>query len=187
MNRSFRVLTITGIAAVSLILVTTGASAQQRMGGGNAEYIARAPMPPRAMDGGPMGMHGGFHRGHMGDMDIMRLAERLNLTQDQRDKIGKIIDEARPKMRNNAFALMDNRKELHTLMKEDKPDDRKLRSLTRKQGELMADMMYLRIKMREDIHSVLTKEQLDKMKERRGMFFRRGMKGAPPPAPGENS
>lgn len=185
MNRTIRALMITGIAAVSLMLVTSGASAQQRMGRGNAMFITSGPFHPRGMEGGPMGMRG-FHRDHMGNMDIMRMAERLNLTKDQRNKIGKIIDEARPKMRDNAFALMDNRKELHTLMKEDKPDDRKLRSVTRKQGELMADMMYLRIKMREDIRSVLTDEQRNMMKERKGRFFRRGMKEAPP-APGENT
>ena len=185
MNRSIRTLMFTGITAASLALVTAGVSAQQEMGRGNAVFFT-APVPPPGMDAGPMGMHG-FGHGQMGDMDIMRMAERLGLTQDQRDKIGKIIDETRPKLRKNGFDMMDNRKELHALMQEDKLDDKKLRSLTSRQGELMADMMYLQMKMRSDIRAVLTDKQRETMKERRGMFLRRGMKVEPPPAPGESS
>ena len=185
MKLSKRNLIFSGIAAASLVLVSAGVSAQQAMGRGGPMAFDM-PAPHRGMPAGPMGMAGARH-GHMGEMDIMRMAERLNLSQDQRDRIGKIIDDARPKMRKNGFQLMDNRKELHALMKEDKVDDRKLRSLTRKQGELMADMMYLRMKMRADIHSVLTKEQLDMMKERKGRFFHRGMKDETRPVPGEKT
>jgi len=180
MKRSIRILMFTGIAAASLSLVTAGVNAQQ----GHIMFNTR--MPPPDMDGGPVGMHG-FGHGHMRDMDIMRMAERLGLSQDQRDKIGKIIDEARPKMRKNGFDMMDNHKELHALMQEDKMDDKKLRSLTRRQGDLMADMMYQQMKMRSDIRAVLTDEQREKMKERKGKFFRRSMQGDMPPMPGKDS
>lgn len=182
MKPSIRTLMITGITAASLTLVAAGVSAQQRMGRGNAD----APFPPPGMAGGHMGMHG-FGHGGMGTGDIMRMAERLDLTRAQRDKIGKIIDDARPKLRKNAFDMMDNRKEIHSLMKEDKTDDKKLRSLTRKQGELMADEMYLRMKMRSDIHAVLTDEQRAMLKEHQGRFFRRGMRGDAPTMPGKDS
>jgi Spy/CpxP family protein refolding chaperone len=185
MNRSIRILMITGISAMSLTLITAGVHAQQRMGRGDAVFFT-APAAHPGMGAGPMVMQG-FGHGHMGEMEVMRMAERLGLTQDQRDRIGKIIDDTRPKLRKNGFDRMDNRKELHALMKEDKLDDKKLRSMTRRQGELMADMMYLQMKMRSDIHGVLTDEQRDKMKERNGKFFRRGMKGETPPMPGEDS
>lgn len=184
MKRSIRILIFTGITAASLTLVTAGVNAQQRMGKNNAMF--NTDMAPPGMDGGPKGMHGIGHE-RMGDRDIMRMAERLNLTQDQRDKIGKIMDVSRPKLRKNGFDMMDNRKELHALMKEDKLDDKKLRSLTRRQGDLMADMMYLQMKMRSDIRAVLTDEQRDMMKERRGKSFRRGMRGDKPPMPGKDS
>lgn len=185
MNRSIRILMLTGIATASLMLVALGVSAQQRMGKGNAMYFnTEAPHP--GVGAGHMGMHG-FGHGSMGTGDILRMAERLDLTQTQRDRIGKIVDEARPKLRKNAFDMMDNRKEMHALMKEDKMDDKKLRTLTRRQGELMADAMYLQMKMRSDIHAVLTDEQRDKLKERKGRFFHRGMRGDAPAMPGEDT
>lgn len=185
MNKSIRTLMFTGITAATLTLVAAGAHAQHKMGRGDAMNFTTPGSPP-GMEGGPMGMHG-FGHGHMGTMDMMRMAERLGLTQDQRDRIGKIIDETRPKLRKNGFDMMDNRKQLHALVQEEKMDDKKLRSLTRKQGDLMADMMYLQMKMRSDMHAVLTDEQRNKMKEHRGKSFRRGMRGESPPLPGEDS
>ena len=187
MQRSISRLIFTGFTAACVTLATAGVYAEQEMGKGNAMFFTETVAPP-VMGAGPMemGMHG-FGHGRMGDMDIMRMAERLELSQDQRDRIGKIIDETRPKLRKNGFDLLDNRKELHALMKEDKLDDKKLRSLTGRQGDLMADMMYLQIKMRSGITAVLTDEQRAKMKQRRGMFMRRGMQGEPPPVPGENN
>ena len=187
MKPSIRTLMFTGITVASLTLAAAGVSAQQRMGKGNAMFTKDAPFPPAGMAGGHMGMHSGFGHGRMGTRDIMRMAERLDLTQAQRDKIGKIIDDTRPKMRKNAFDMMDNRKEIHALIKQDKIDDKKLRTLTRRQGELMADEMYLQMKMRSDVHAVLTDEQRSKLKERKGRFFRHGMRGDAPTMPGEDS
>ena len=186
MNRAIRTLMISGVAAASFALASASVSAQQRMDRGNTNYGPRPGDAP-GMDGGPMGMHRFGHDPMGDDMGIMRMAERLNLTQEQRDKIGKIIDQTRPKLRENAFAMMDSRKELHNFMKDGKTDDKKLRTLTRREGELMADMMYLRMKMHADIRSVLTDEQLSKMKERKGRFMRRGMRGDRPPMEENNS
>ena len=186
MKISIRTLMLTGITAACLTLAAAGVNAQQRMGKGNAMFTTDAPFPPPGMAGGHMGMHG-FGHGGMGTKDILRMAERLDLTQAQRDRIGKIIDDARPKLRKNAFEMMDNRKEIHALMQQDKMDDKKLRTLTRRQGELMADEMYLQMKMRSDIHAVLTDEQREKLKGFKGRFFRRGMRGDAPNMPGENS
>lgn len=186
MKISIRTLMLTGVTVACLTLAAAGVSAQQRMGKGNAMFITDAPFPPHGMMGGHMGMHG-FGHGGMGTKDILRMAERLDLTQTQRDRIGKIIDDTRPKLRKNAFDMMDNRKAIHALMQQDKMDDKKLRTLTRRQGELMADEMYLQMKMRSDIHAVLTNEQLEKLKGFKGRFFRRGMREDAPNMPGEDS
>lgn len=185
MNRSIRNIMLTGITAATLTAVAVGVSAQQRMGKGNVMYF-NTDGPHPGMGSGHMDMHGLGH-GRMGTGDLLRMAEKLDLTQAQRDRIGKIIDETRPKMRKNAFDMMDNRKEIHALMKQDKVDDKKLRTLTRRQGELMADEMYLQMKMRSDVHAVLTDEQREKMKERKGRFFRHGMKGDAGTMPAEKS
>jgi len=166
MKPLIRTLIITGVTAASFMLLTTGVHAQHRGKGGPVFFNAPVPVM-----GDTMGMRG-FGRGHMGHMNVMRMAEELNLSDEQRDKIGKIIDDTRPKLRKNGFAMMDNRKEIHALMQDGNVDDKKLRSLTRKQGDLTAEQMYLQLKMQSDIHNVLTDEQREKMQQR-GMFRHR--------------
>lgn len=109
-------------------------------------------------------------RGLMGRMDnpmrLFRMAERLELSKDQREQITGLMDESRPKIRDNMFKVMDARKELQELTRGDTTiSDRKLRELTREQGESMAEMMYLRLKLRSDIRALLTEEQLTRFSE----------------------
>ena len=156
MKPILRTLIFTGITAASLTLVAAGVQAQHRGKGGPMMFDAHGAQKGK----------GGYSHGHMGMMDMMRMAERLDLSDAQRDKIGKIMDDTRPKLRKNGFSMMDNRKEVHSLIQEGKVDDKKLRTLTRKQGDLVADMMYLQLKMRSDIHEVLTDEQREKMQQR---------------------
>ena len=103
-------------------------------------------------------------RGEMGPMRLFRLAEQLDLTREQRNSIAGIIDKTQPKIRDSMFKLMDSRKAVRDLMDgKGKVDDKKLRSLTREQGDAMSEMMYLRLKMHNDIRNVLSDEQLAKL------------------------
>ena len=113
--------------------------------------------------------------GEMGPMGLIRMAEQLDLTKDQRNSIARIMDATQPKIRDNMFKLMDTRKAMRELLDgKGKVDDRKLRSLTRDQGDAMGEMTYLRLKMRSDIRNVLTEEQLAKLDNFRGQ--RKGMR-----------
>ena len=155
---------ILGILAIVLTVPAANLYAQQRGPGGfdRPGFMA--------------GRHGpGMMVGDMGSMRLVRLAERLDLTKDQRNSIAKIIDNTQPKMRDNMFKLMDTRKAMRELLDgKTKVDDRKLRSLTRDQGDAMADLMYLRLKMHNDIRKVLSDEQLAKLENFRGQ--RKGMR-----------
>ena len=151
-----------GVLAVVITFSATSLYAQQR------ERV-RFDRPGGFMQGGG-GAGAGFMGGEMGSMRLFRMAEQLDLTKEQRNSIARIIDNTQPKMRDNMFKLMDARKAMRELMSgKKKVDDRELRSLTRDQGDTMAELMYLRLKMHNDIRNVLTDEQLaklDSMRER---------------------
>ena len=153
-----------GLLTVVIAFPAASLYAQQRGPGGFDR--------PGAMQGrsGP-GMRGG----EMGPMGLIRMAEQLDLTKDQRNSIARIMDATQPKIRDNMFKLMDTRKAMRELLDgKGKVDDRKLRSLTRDQGDAMGEMTYLRLKMRSDIRNVLTEEQLAKLDNFRGQ--RKGMR-----------
>lgn len=148
-----------GILTVVMTASATSLYAQQR---------------ERGRFGGPgfmqgRGGHGMMSGVEMGPMRLVRLAERLDLTKEQRNSIGRIMDDTRPKLRDNMFKLMDARKAMRELLNgKGKVEDRKLRSLTREQADAMGEMTYLRLKMHNDIRNVLTKEQLAKLDKFRG-------------------
>jgi len=144
---------VLGILAVVFTVSATTLYAQQR---GPGAFDRPGFMQGRQ---GPAMMGG-----EMGPMRLFRMAEQLDLTREQRDSIAKIIDNTQPKLRDNMFKLMDSRKAMRELLGGNgKVDDKKLRSLTRDQGDSMAEMMYLRLKMQNDIRSVLSEEQLAKL------------------------
>ena len=148
------------IATIFLAVATVAATAVY------AQERQRAGGPELAMQGGGMD---DVMRADDGAARLFRMAERLELTREQRDAIVKLTDDARPALRENLFKLMDTRKELRELMKGDKAvDDKKLRALTRAQGEAMAEIMYRRLQLQSGIRAVLTPEQLAKARDFRG-------------------
>ena len=158
---------------LALISVTaTGVYAQQRL----REEIAKPGLLPGAKAMGFPGLDDG-------SMRLFKMAEELELTREQRDAIFKLIDDARPVLRENLFKLLDSRKELRELMKDDKTvDEKKLRTLTRAQGDAMAELMYKRLQLQSGIRGVLTAEQKAKLKDMRGKHRQMrhdGMPGRP--------
>ena len=154
-----------GILTVVIAFPAASLYAQQRGPGGfdRPGFMAGSAGPGR------MG-------GEMGTMRLFRMAEQLDLTKDQRNSIARIMDATQPKIRDNMFKMMDTRKAMRELFDaKGKIDDRKLHTLTKDQGDAMAEMTYLRLKMRSDIRNVLTQEQLAKLDSFRGQ--RRGMRG----------
>ena len=151
------------ILSAVLVLTAAGINAQEQMDRRNEP----------GMRGGP---------GFMGRLDdtgrLFRMAERLELSKEQRDQIAGLMDKSRREMRDNTFKAMDARKELRELLQgEETVSDRKLRELTRVQGESMAEMMYLRVKLQSDIRGILTEDQLarfEEMRDRPGREFRHG-------------
>ena len=129
---------------------------------GDVMYIhGNGPMP--MMDsGGPMMMPMPM----AGDpMHLVRLAEELDLSPDQRKQVGVIMDSTMPKLRDLMFRMADARKALHDYKKADKKDEAALRKITDEHGKITSEMMFLTMKMHQDMHAVLNEGQLKKLHE----------------------
>ena len=166
-------LRILGITALILAAGWAVAEADDMMEPhGDAMYIhGDGPMP--MMDsGGPMMM--GMPMA--GDpMHLVRLAEQLDLSPDQRKQVGAIMDSTMPKLRDLMFRMADARKALHEYKEADRKDEAALRKITDEHGKIMSEMMFLTMKMHQDMHAVLTEDQLKKLKEHMHRGHMRGM------------
>jgi Spy/CpxP family protein refolding chaperone len=157
--------------AIAGSIAAVGAHAAPPGGGAGCGY------GPGAMGAGPQGM--GFGGPGMGyglhrmdsEARIERMADALDLTKEQRDKVRAIVDKSRPQTRELRDKLADNRKQLHTLVQQGSAKEADVRKLADTQGKLMADMIVQRTKVRNEIHAVLTPEQREKLQQR---FEQRG-------------
>lgn len=104
-------------------------------------------------------------RGLDSEHRINRLADRLELSTEQRDKVRAIADKSRPAVRAVHDKMRDNRQAMHVLMQQEKPTEAEVRKLADVRGKLVAEMTVLRVRMKSDIHAVLTPEQRDKLKQ----------------------
>jgi Spy/CpxP family protein refolding chaperone len=115
-----------------------------------------------------MGMGGGFAGGPEGR--IMRMADKLNLNKEQREKVWKIVDSQRSAAREKMYSMMESRKALREASRGKDFDAKKIRSLADAQGKTIADLMVMKAETMHQIRGVLTPEQqaqLDKMREHR--------------------
>ncbi len=128
------------------------------------------PMPPH---------HGMFVAGGFPDETLsadpgqmVRLAQRLALTPEQRQAYGRIMDEAAPKMRDLLFRMQDTRGELEAALDADDKDETALRKLADTQGRLHADLLYLQLATRAKLRALLDDAQRAKLED--GEFGRHG-------------
>ena len=112
------------------------------------------------------GHHGDGHHGFKrGCGSFERMADALNLTDDQVKKMRAIKDKYRPQKQALADKSRENRKALRALMDQDKVKDSEIRKLADARGKIKADMIFLKKKMKLEMQAVLTKEQRAKWKE----------------------
>ena len=129
----------------------------------------------------PVPQHGAFFVNQpfagalpMDPMHLVMLSEHLGLTREQREALGKIVDEATPKMRDLMFRMGDAHKELDKALAGEGKDETALRALADTQGKLHADLTFLQLSTRQRMRTLLTEEQRAQLEE--GMF---GWQGAP--------
>jgi Spy/CpxP family protein refolding chaperone len=188
-------------------------SAQDRMG--KSEEGIQNPVPPdrQGMTGGPnmmgmgmmggqnmpdmmgngtmMGMRGPGGRGPMGMRPqrgmMMRLADKLNLSKEQRDELKDMFTNNRKDMIRRKADLEIARVEMQELLSQDEPDMSAIKGKIQDVANLEAEMKFSQIQKWMDAKKVLTEEQQKELKDmmkkgpdqvmnnRMGMGMRRGM------------
>lgn len=117
---------------------------------------------------GGYGMSGGgwmFHQGMMG----YRMLHALNLTDEQVEKIRHIMDAQRKEMWAQMGNMMDARERLYDLYTMDQPDPGKVGDAYADVSRIRQKMIEARVRSRNEIWNLLTKEQREQLQEwRRG-------------------
>jgi len=149
--------------ATTTILITSALAASLAAA---VPVFARGPDMPDHCAGRAQSMAFGRH----GDPEarIERMAQRLNLSTEQRDAMRAIVDKARPQMRALRDRLTDNRTQLRTLTLQGNADEARVRTLADAQGKAMADLIVLRTQMRSEMDKVLTEPQRQQLRQRFG-------------------
>lgn len=112
--------------------------------------------------GGCGGAHGlGRGDGHA----VERMAERLDLSADQRTSVRAIEDKYRPQLRTLRDKMTDSRKALREAAAQPAPDDARVRTLADAQGKAMADMIVVRTRMFGEMQQALSDEQRTKLRD----------------------
>ena len=171
-SRTFKTLSLGGL--IAMIIVTAGAWAHGG-GGYGPGYGYGYGMGPGMMGGygmmhgpGMMGGYGMMHGpGMMGGegmmygpgMTGMGPVWMLNLTDEQRAKIGKLQGELRKKQWATMGQIMDEREKLFELYSADSPDAKKVGAVYGKIFDLRRQMIEATIDTQNRMQALLTKEQ----------------------------
>ncbi len=108
-------------------------------------------------------MHGPNH------IHMFHMMDELELTSEQRNVIGEIMDDAMPRARKLRFALMENHKELKALATDKVFDPKAAERRARDVGDKVAALTLLRSSSAANMLAVLTSEQrqrFDKLSEK---------------------
>lgn len=101
----------------------------------------------------------GAGRGARGEAGWTRLAERLDLTEEQKQAIGAIHAEARTRQLETRKQVVQLEAQLRTVMLADAPDEAAAVKLVEQIGDLRAQLQANRIKTRLAVRKQLTPEQ----------------------------
>lgn len=122
--------------------------------------IAASLLTVGALAAVPAFSHGNDHeRGHGRGPGIERMAERLDLTEQQQMQVRTIRDQSREAMRGYRDSLHDNRQKLRELVRSGNADEAGIRELADAQGAIVADMVFERARTMQAVRAVLTPEQ----------------------------
>ncbi len=96
-----------------------------------------------------------------------RIMSRLNLSKEQREKIWSIQDKTRPQIRTHRLALLEGRKHLREVIKNNYQQN-KIQQLADAQGTTITALIILQAETQHRIQSILTAEQRKQLKDLRG-------------------
>lgn len=140
---------------------------------------AAVAAPPR--DGSGKSAAWSEKKGERHEQKMARMAEVLDLTEEQRTQIASIVAEARKKGEPLRQKMTETRRQLREAAGAQQVDEAAVRSLTAAQAETKAELMIHRAQTRNQIQALLTDEQRQKAerlhamkKDGKGGKFHRG-------------
>ncbi len=101
---------------------------------------------------------------------LLRLADRLDLSTEQRARIESIIEQERPAVQQLRTQLMEARRAFRDTMTPGSFDEAAVRAHAEAQSKLMTEMMVANARMKAHVLAVLTPEQLSQLEEIRDLF-----------------
>ena len=105
---------------------------------------------------------------------IGRMMKHLDLTADQQGKIGKLREAMLKKADPLEKKLRDIKQKERAAWRAEKPDKKKVIGLHREMLKVRGSLDELHIGHRFDMYDLLTKEQREKLREKRGKKFGKG-------------
>ncbi len=112
---------------------------------------------------GAFGQRGGPPEGFGGGRMPGRMFRNLDLTDQQRTEIKKIMEAERSIMQPVHEQLRENREALKTATKDGQFNEAEVTKLAEKQGDLMAQVIVSRERVQSQIWQILTPEQREKL------------------------
>jgi protein CpxP len=129
---------------------------------------------------GPGG-RGGGHRGPHGDMNpgmrMRMLAERLDLSEEQRAQVRAMSEQHREATLDMRAQLRDARRALREAINAEDSDETTIRSAAAAVAAVEADLAVARAQHRKAFEALLTPEQLEQLKQMKNDMPRRGFGG----------
>jgi len=107
----------------------------------------------------PEGGFPGRHRGMGPGKRIDRIAEKLNLTEAQKEQVKAILASEREKAEPLRQQLAENRKNLRKAIEAQPFDEATVRTLAAKQNETRVELVVSRARARSQIYALLSPEQ----------------------------
>lgn len=114
--------------------------------------------------------HGGGDFGH-GRFNVERMAQKLELTAEQRTAAEAIMEQSREQARPHVEKMRANHQAMKALTKAATLDEGAIRAQARANADVMAELAVIHARSRHALRQILTpaqQEKLDSMHERRG-------------------
>jgi len=110
--------------------------------------------------------HGGH--GRFGNFIAMHGLAQLDLDKDQKSEVANIIEKFQPEIAALRDKIHQARQKQQTLLRSQEFNENQVKQAFQTMNPLLENMVVLRAKMRNEIRTVLTAEQINQIEEKRG-------------------
>jgi Spy/CpxP family protein refolding chaperone len=146
--------------------------------------LVAAPMLAAAQGFGGPGRGGHGWHGHRGGGQAGfglgflkgRMAERLDLSQEQRDQIEAILDQGRPTIENLRQQLREGRETFRSSHQPGDFNEAEVRAHAQAQAQIRTEIMVETMRLKSQAFAVLTPEQQDQLVQLRDEMGSRGVR-----------